>query len=466
MSSSSSRNKVAISPRAAIAAAAAIAALCVFFLPRARLVVQFVHGASLIAAVAAIAFCLTFYDGARAKIDRLNIRYKSVRRLAGVVASIGFLFLLLREVSLRVGSPATPPLTASPVTLPWHAKNRPDSTRCQQVSTGWSGKPVSLFEYWDPSFWVIHRVEVYRAVGMFTHNQTDLCIKDTIPIVLTRSYRQDDKYSRAFGIGFSSWFDVFISGDTQPFSYMYLNLPNGVALYYHRVSPGVGYTDAVYVHEPFPGEAANFLSYSKIVWDRDHWVLSTTGGLRMLFPDSYRAKGQGQAAFTSISDARGDTLTIDRDDNGNVLRVTSPHGYELRTEYGPGNRITSVVDTWGDHVTYSYDARGRLSSVNDGTGTTEYRYDDRSNMIAIIQPGGVEWDRNEYDDGNRIIKERLLDVGETSFKYTAERNGSITAADQLTADGCRESSTYNSLHQPISDVRVFVGSGKAPDYCK
>ena len=159
-------------------------------------------------------------------------------------------------------------------------------------------------------------------------------------------------------------------------------------------------------------------------------------------------------------------MTIDRDDSGNVVRVTSPNGYELRAEYGSGNRITSVVDTWGDQVIYSYDERGRLASVSDGTGMTQYRYDDRSNMVAIIRPDGVEWDRNEFDDANRIVKERLPNVGETRFKYTTEPNGSIIATDQLTADGCRESSTYNSLHQPISDVRVFVGNGNPPDYCK
>lgn len=469
MSDHLSQYRVPLSPRAAPAAAVAVAALCVFFLPHTRLVVQFVNSATLIAAIAAIVFGLTFHAAAPPTIDRLSISYKSVRRLAGVSALIGFSFFFVREVSLSIQSPrsgAAPSLTSSPGQGGWQAAERPASTRCEQVSTGWAGKPVSLFEYWDLSFWVIHRAEVNRAVGIFTHNQTDLCIKDTIPIILTRSYASEDKNSQAFGIGFSNWFDLFISGSTQPFSYMFLNMPNAGSLYYHRISPGVGYTDAVYIHDPFPGESLNFLAYSKIVWDRDHWVLSTIGGLRILFPDSYRARRQGQAAFTSISDARGDTLTVDRDDYGNVLRVTSPHGYELRLEHDSGNRITSAVDTWGDRVVYSYDAGGRMASVNDGIGTTQYRYDDRGDMAAIIRPDGVVWDRNEFDDAHRIVKEQLLDVGETQFRYRTDRSGNITSNDQLTADGCRESSTYNSLHQETSDVRVFVGTGEAPDYCK
>ena len=301
---------------------------------------------------------------------------------------------------------------------------------------------------------------------MFTHNQTDVCIDDTIPIILTRSYRSDIKKSNAFGIGFSSWFDVFISGNTQPFSYMELNLPNGIALYYHRVSPGVGYTDAVYIHDLIPGEYLNFLADSKIVWDRDHWVLSTTAGLKMLFPDSYRARRNEQAAFTSISDAHGATLTVDRDGNGNVLRVTSPHGYQLSLEHDSSNRVTSVVDTWGDRAAYSYDSEGRLSSVNDATGVTQYSYDDHDNMTAIARPDGVVWDNNKFDDSNRIAKERLLYMGETRFTYTTDSSGNITTNDQLTTDGCRESSTYNSMHQAISDVRVFIGTGASPPYCK
>jgi YD repeat-containing protein len=463
------QSKVWLSPRAAIGAILAIAAFCVFLLPRTGIVVQFVNYMTVIAAIAAIAFGLTFYPRAFSTFDRFNVRRASVRRIAGAISFIGFSFLLVHEVSLSIlstNSGMTPSPVASAVQSGMQASDRPASTRCPQVSTGWSGKPVSLFEYWDPGFWVVHRVEVTRSVGMFVHNQTDLCIKDSIPIVLTRSYRGDDKSSQSFGIGFSSWFDIFISGSTQPFSYMFLALPNGTSLYYHRISPGVGYTDAVYIHDPFPGEPLNFLTYSKIVWNHDHWELSTKGGLKFIFPDSYHARRQGQAAFTSISDEHGDTLNIVRDADGNVLQVKSPRGYQISMEYDSGSRIKRVVDTWGDRVNYTYDPAGRLESVNDGTGTTQYRYDSHGNMAAIIRPDEVVWDRNEFDGANRIVKEQLPDAGETRFRYTTDKRGNVTGSEQLTSDGCRESSTYNSLHQAVSDARVFTGTGTAPDYCE
>jgi Domain of unknown function (DUF6531) len=39
------------------------------------------------------------------------------------------------------------------------------------------------------------------STGLFTYSHTDLTLKDVIPFALTRTYRQGDYQSRAFGIG-------------------------------------------------------------------------------------------------------------------------------------------------------------------------------------------------------------------------------------------------------------------------
>src|SRR5260370_39263292 len=175
MTDPATQRRVRSLPIVSICAIATIAVLVIFFPPRARLVAQFVESATLIGVVAAIVFGLTFYSGALGIMDRLDIRYQPVRRLARVITLIGFSFLLVREASLAMNSGATPSTSSSGVELPQQAKDRPASTRCPEISTGWSAKPVSLFEYWNPTFCLIHRVKFYRAARLFTHTHTNAC---------------------------------------------------------------------------------------------------------------------------------------------------------------------------------------------------------------------------------------------------------------------------------------------------
>ncbi len=65
--------------------------------------------------------------------------------------------------------------------------------------------------------------------GLYIRSNTDLHLKDSIPIQLTRTYRNADPRSRAFGIGTSTSFDMFIIGDSKAFSYVELILSDGAA---------------------------------------------------------------------------------------------------------------------------------------------------------------------------------------------------------------------------------------------
>ncbi len=51
------------------------------------------------------------------------------------------------------------------------------------------------------------------GTGLFTRQDTDLYLPDVIPIELTRSYRQADSMSRAFGIGTTHPWEMFLVGD-------------------------------------------------------------------------------------------------------------------------------------------------------------------------------------------------------------------------------------------------------------
>jgi len=58
----------------------------------------------------------------------------------------------------------------------------------------------------------------------------------TLPIVLTRTYRQNDSGSRAFGIGSSHSYELFLVGDTNPYTFMDLILPDGERIHFVRTT--------------------------------------------------------------------------------------------------------------------------------------------------------------------------------------------------------------------------------------
>jgi hypothetical protein len=65
------------------------------------------------------------------------------------------------------------------------------------------------------------------ATGLFVMEKMDLASPDTIPIALTRTYRQNDTRSRAFGIGSFHPYDIFLVGDMNPWTFFDLVLPDG-----------------------------------------------------------------------------------------------------------------------------------------------------------------------------------------------------------------------------------------------
>jgi RHS repeat-associated protein len=87
-------------------------------------------------------------------------------------------------------------------------------------------------------------------------------------------------------------------------------------------------------------------------------------------------------------------------------------------------RITSLTDTIGGSATtysYTFDAAGRLTEVDSGTGKKKvvlarYHYDSNSNRLSVTTPSGTV-------NGSYDAQDRLLTYGNASFTYTA--NGEL-----------------------------------------
>ena len=88
--------------------------------------------------------------------------------------------------------------------------------------------------------------------GLHTREHDDIVLAGAPEIRLTRSYRNRDPASRAFGIGTSHSYDLYLVGDAVAFTYVDLILKDGGRAHYVRTSPGSGYTGAEFLHTSTP----------------------------------------------------------------------------------------------------------------------------------------------------------------------------------------------------------------------
>ncbi|MCC6175189.1 MAG: hypothetical protein IT305_07805, partial [Chloroflexi bacterium] len=212
--------------------------------------------------------------------------------------------------------------------------------------------------------------------GLFILEKTDLALPDTTPLALTRTYRPNDSQSRPFGIGATHPYEIFLwttmaNGGWQDYTKVWLVLPDGARVYYPRISPGTGWTDAVFENT----DAPTAYYKSRITYRSWGWDLTFQDGTVYRFGDN--------APLQWMRDRYGNLTRILRtgtdaygNGTGQITRVISPNGRWIAFTYGTGNRVSQAMDNLGRTVGYTYDGSGRLTKVTDPAGgETEYTYD-------------------------------------------------------------------------------------------
>jgi RHS repeat-associated protein len=298
------------------------------------------------------------------------------------------------------------------------------------------------------------------GTGLFVLRKTDLVIQDVLPIVVTRTYRQGDNVSRAFGLGTTHPYDLYLWSARQ-WQEADLILPDGGRIHYIRISPGTGFTDAEFEHRESATTTATPTAFyaSRIKWNGNGWNLTLKDGTMYVFGN--------EAPLNAIRDRYGNQLTISRAGTnvfgspiGNITRITSPNGRWIEFTYDPRNRIVSAKDNIGRVVAYAYDATdltGRLVSVtNPKQELTRYTYDgtNRDRLLTITDAKGITFLTNVYDSNGRTVKQTQADGSTYTFAYTLT-GGKVTQTDVTDPRGIVRRVTFNAAGYALTDTRAI-----------
>jgi YD repeat-containing protein len=138
---------------------------------------------------------------------------------------------------------------------------------------------------------------------------------------------------------------------------------------------------------------------------------------------------------------------------------TTPAGRAITTVLDSLERISSIQPTGLALTTYSYENRGRLSSILKGTRTTTLAYDASGNLATVTNPLNLTRGFS-YDAGGRMSSMTLEDG--RVINYTYDGNGNLTS---ITPPGAAAHSySYGTVNLPASYTPPVVPGGGATTY--
>jgi RHS repeat-associated protein len=240
------------------------------------------------------------------------------------------------------------------------------------------------------------------ATGLFTLQKTDLVLPGRLPIVWTRTFRNQGSPTGPFGRGTAHAYQVWVGRQANQ---RILLLPDGrrFVLTLQSDSTYRNLTDralqGAVLTEPS--------GVSTLRWnDGTTWTFGAASGL-----------AENTFELTQLADRNGNTTTLTRSGN-QVTAIIGPDGRALTLEYDGSNRITRVSDPIGRIVAYAYDNQGNLATVTDPEqGVTRYSYDSANRLTSITDPKGILFLQNFYGPSGRVLRQVQADSGEWRFRY-------------------------------------------------
>ena len=146
--------------------------------------------------------------------------------------------------------------------------------------------------------------------------------------------------------------------------------------------------------------------------------------------------------LTRVQDAQGNTLQLDRDTNGNLLRLVDAKGHLTKWQYDAVSRVIAKAYNDGTTEAYTY-SQGLLSQSKGARNQiVNYSYDANSNLTLIDYPNmsDVSMSYDNLDDVTQIVD----GVGTHGFTY--DNRGKLLSLDGPFADD-EQTFTYDALQR-------------------
>jgi YD repeat-containing protein len=287
--------------------------------------------------------------------------------------------------------------------------------------------------------------------GLYVRTTVDLSIEDTIPLEVQRTYRNNDHFSRTFGVGTNHPYDMFVTGDGVKFSYVNIITADGAPIRFDRISPGTGYADAILEHTATP---TAFLG-ARMAWNGSGWTVKFKDGSFYKFLGcSPKSTRPGQCGLIEYRNRYGQTLRVNRDADGNITRMVSPHREWIAFTYDD-DRVVRAEGSTGISVTYEYDRNGRLVKVQSSEDPLpiRYEYDDDDHMTAIFDHGQVIHNAYRQDYCVYQLSQYESRYSEFRFNYVFDSEGRHVATEVRTSDNAVRRVTFNASGYLTSDTR-------------
>jgi RHS repeat-associated protein len=155
--------------------------------------------------------------------------------------------------------------------------------------------------------------------------------------------------------------------------------------------------------------------------------------------DVYRLREKGGGILNFRTDGKLDFILDPNNNkvttgyiNNKLTSLTYSNGDKITFTYNDKERISEVIDQFGQKTIYTYDATGeRLLSVTDTSGTTSYTYETggaKEYAIKSITYPDATKTVFDYDAQGRLIKQ-TFDNGAEAETYTYDSAGGVTLTD-------------------------------------
>ncbi len=115
--------------------------------------------------------------------------------------------------------------------------------------------------------------------------------------------------------------------------------------------------------------------------------------------------------LTTVTDAYGNTTTINRDPSGKPLSITAPFGQQTTLALDPNGYLSQIADPAGDMTAFSYDATGLMQTMTDPrTNVHTFSYDPEGRLLKDANPAGgfTTLARTDQDAGFTVVLETAL----------------------------------------------------------